>query len=240
MSDRDWKGLDRTIGRLFASEPAAEAALAASEAAGMPAIELAPGHAKLLMLLASIRGAKRILEIGTLGGYSTIWMARALPAQGRLISLEASERHAEVARANIESARLAKVVEVRVGQALDLLPQLSDEGAGPFDLVFIDADKDNNAAYFDWAVKLSRPGGAIVVDNVVRYGAQDTTSRGKDARSFMELVAEDRRVAATVIQTVSIKGHDGFLLAVVTGEGQGGSPAFERLGDAGLAKGRTR
>ncbi len=218
MSERDWTEIDRAVGRLFAADPAADAALAASEAAGLPAIELAPAHAKLLMLLGLIAGARRILEIGTLGGYSTIWMARALPADGRLVSLEADKRHAEVARSNIAQAGLSEVVEVRVGQALDLLPGLADEGAGPFDLIFIDADKPNNAAYFDWAVKLSRRGSAIVVDNVVRYGAQETTTHGGAAQSFMELIANDPRVSATVIQTVSVKGHDGFALAVATGE----------------------
>lgn len=220
MSEReDWRRIDRQIAELFVAEPGADAALAATDDAGMPAIELAPPHAKLLMLLASMRGAERILEIGTLGGYSTIWMARALPPNGRIISLEAKESHAELARANIDAAGLSKVAEVRVGEALDLLPRLQAEGAGPFEMVFIDADKDNNAAYFDWALKLSHPRAVIVVDNVVRYRAQDTSSRGKDdARSFMQVVAEDPRVDATVIQTVSIKGHDGFLLAVVKGE----------------------
>lgn len=216
MSERRWSEIDRNIARLFASDPAADAAIAASEAAGLPAIELAPPHAKFLMLLALIGGARRILEIGTLGGYSTIWMARALPADGRLISLEASERHAEIARANIERAGLSHVAEVRLGKALDLLPDIAEEGGGPFDLVFIDADKDGSAAYLDWAIKLSRRGTAIVIDNVVRFGAQDTTTRSGDVRSFMELLAREPRVSATVIQTVSIKGHDGFALAVVT------------------------
>ncbi len=217
MSREDWVGIDHTITELFASEPQAAAALQASLDAGLPAIELAPSHAKFLMLLAIIRGARRILEIGTLGGYSSIWMARALPADGRLISLEASEKHAAVARANIERAGLSSIVEVRLGQALESLAQLAQEGAGPFDMVFIDADKQNNAAYFDWAVQLSRPGAIIVADNVVRWGAQDATSRGKDSQSFMQLVAEDPRVIATAIQTVSVKGHDGFALAVVKG-----------------------
>jgi predicted O-methyltransferase YrrM len=218
MSERRWSEIDREIARLFASDPEADAAIAASEAAGLPAIELAPPHAKFLMLLALVGRARRVLEIGTLGGYSTIWMARALPADGRLISLEASNRHAEVARANVERANLSHLVEVRVGKALDLLPVIAEEGGGPFDLVFIDADKDNNAAYLDWAIKMSRRGTAIVVDNVVRYGAQDTTARGTEVRGFMELVAREPRVSATAIQTVSIKGHDGFALAVVTAE----------------------
>lgn len=218
LSERSWTEIDNRISDLLASDPVLDAALKASEAAGLPAIEVAPGHGKLLMLFALMCGARRILEIGTLGGYSTIWMARALPRDGRLISLEADETHADVARENIARAGLSDVVDVRVGQALDLLKQLAEEEAGPFDLVFVDADKDNNAAYLDWAVTLARVGSAIVIDNAVRYGAMDTTSRGKDAQSFMELMANDARVSATIIQTVSIKGHDGFALAVVTGE----------------------
>ncbi|MGH6925013.1 MAG: O-methyltransferase [Propylenella sp.] len=219
MSERSWTEIDRRIAGLFASDPAIDAALKASDSAGLPAIEVAPPHGKLLMLLALIRGARKILEIGTLGGYSTIWMARALPADGRLVSLEADESHAELAQRNIALAGLSGVVEVRLGRALDTLPKLAKEGAGPFDMIFIDADKENNPAYFDWAVKLSRPGGVIVVDNVVRYGAQDTKTYSGSVRSFMALVADDARVSATVVQTVSIKGHDGFLLAVVKGGG---------------------
>jgi predicted O-methyltransferase YrrM len=205
VSDKDkWVEVDTYIDGLFVNpDPVLEAALAASEAAGLPAIEVAPSHGKLLMLLATIRGARRILEIGTLGGYSTIWLARALPADGRLISLEASAKHADVARANIEAAGLSGVTEVRVGQALDTLPKLEEEGAGPFDFVFIDADKSNNVAYFRWALKLSRPGTAIFV---------------KGTRSLLKLISEEPRVSATVIQTVSVKGHDGFALAVVKDE----------------------
>jgi predicted O-methyltransferase YrrM len=224
VSDKDkWVEVDTYIDGLFVNpDPVLEAALAASEAAGLPAIEVAPSHGKLLMLLATIRGARRILEIGTLGGYSTIWLARALPADGRLISLEASAKHADVARANIEAAGLSGVTEVRVGQALDTLPKLEEEGAGPFDFVFIDADKSNNVAYFRWALKLSRPGTAIFADNVVRYGAvTDRASADasvKGTRSLLKLISEEPRVSATVIQTVSVKGHDGFALAVVKDE----------------------
>lgn len=223
MSAKDsWVEVDHYIADLFVNpDPALDATLAASAAAGLPDIEVAPSHGKLLMLLATIRGARRILEIGTLGGYSTIWLARALPADGRLISLEASARHAEVARANIERAGLSGVAEVRVGQALDTLPKLHEEGAGPFDFVFIDADKSNNSAYFQWALKLSRPGTVIVADNVVRYGAvTDSASADpsvKGVRSFMEVIAKEPRVSATAVQTVCIKGHDGFALAVVKG-----------------------
>lgn len=221
MSEKSWTEVDNYIADLFVHpDPALDAALAASEAVGMPAIEVAPSHGKLLMLFAKMVGARRILEVGTLGGYSTIWMARALPADGKLISLEASDKHAKVARANIERAGLSPVVEVRVGPALDTLPKLAEEGAGPFDLVFIDADKGNNPAYFDWALKLTKKGSVIVADNVVRYGAlvdmmsSDTSVKG--VRSFLELVANEPRVSATAIQTVCIKGHDGFALALVT------------------------
>jgi predicted O-methyltransferase YrrM len=219
-SNGNWVEVDHYIADLFVNpDPVLDATLEASAAAGLPDIEVAPSHGKLLMLLATIRGARRILEIGTLGGYSTIWLARALPADGRLISLEASAKHADVARANIERAGLSRVAEVRVGQALDTLPKLAEEGGGPFDFVFIDADKPNNSAYLQWALKLSRLGTVIVVDNVVRYGAvtddASSDSSVKGVRSFMELIAAEPRVSATAIQTVCIKGHDGFALAVV-------------------------
>ncbi len=225
MSDQQtWTDIDAYIADLFVHpDPVLDAALEATEEAGMPAIEVAPGHGKLLMLLAMVGGAHNILEIGTLGGYSTIWMARALPPEGRLISLEASADHANVAAANIERAGLSDRVEIRVGPALGALPKLAKEDVGPFDLVFIDADKENNPAYFDWALKMSRPGTMIVADNVVRYGglidgaSEDPSVEG--TRSFMEMVANEPRVSATAIQTVSLKGHDGFALAVVTGAG---------------------
>ncbi len=224
MSDQQtWTDVDANIADLFVHpDPELDAALEASKTAGMPAIEIAPSHGKLLMLLAMVGGAHRILEIGTLGGYSTIWMARALPPDGRLISLEASADHAKVAAASIENAGLSDRVEIRVGPALGALPKIAKEDVGPFDLVFIDADKENNPAYFDWALKLSRPGTMIVADNVVRYGGlMDDASEEpsvKGMRSFMEMVANEPRVSATAIQTVSLKGHDGFALAVVTGE----------------------
>jgi predicted O-methyltransferase YrrM len=181
----------------------------------LPRISVSPAHGKLLWTFARLLNARRILEIGTLGGYSTLWLARGLARDGRLITLEALEKHAKVARANIERAGLSSVVEVRVGQALATLPSL----AGPFDLTFIDADKRNNADYFSWALKLSRPGGLIVVDNVVREGAV-IDARSRDAavqgvRRLNELIAKERRVAATAIQTVGIKGYDGFAVALV-------------------------
>jgi predicted O-methyltransferase YrrM len=214
LPDATWTETDRLITRLFVSpDPALEAALQASEDAGLPPIEVAPGHGKLLMLLVQIRGARRILEIGTLGGYSTIWLARALPDDGRLITLEADEKHAKIAGANIARAGLAEKVEVRIGRALDTLAKLAVEGAGPFDLIFIDADKPNNPAYFAWALKLSRPGSVIVIDNVVRYGALEAA--GASPQNIMEIIAAEPRVSATAIQTVSVKGHDGFALALV-------------------------
>jgi predicted O-methyltransferase YrrM len=223
MSQQIWTAVDRYLGDLLiGSDAALEAALRASTEAGLPAINVAPTQGKLLHLLARIRGARAILEIGTLGGYSTIWMARALPADGRLVTLEIDPKHAEVARANIARAGLAQRVEVRLGRALDALPKLAAEGAGPFDLIFIDADKANIPAYFKWALQLSRPGSLIVVDNVVREGAVieadslDASVQG--VRRLNELMAAESRVSANTIQTVGVKGYDGFALALVIGE----------------------
>jgi predicted O-methyltransferase YrrM len=220
MTEQIWTAVDRYFGDLLApDDPALEKALANSAAAGLPAINVAPAQGKLLHLLARAIGARNVLEIGTLGGYSTIWLARALPDGGRVISLEADARHAEVARANIARAGLDTRVEVRLGMALDLLPGLAD-GTDPFDFVFIDADKPNNAAYFDWALKLSRPGSIIVVDNVVRAGEViDATSDSptvQGVRRFLERLAAEPRVSATAIQTVGTKGYDGFAIALVT------------------------
>jgi predicted O-methyltransferase YrrM len=221
MTEERWTAVDRYLGDLLASDdPVLEAALAASAAAGLPAINVSPVQGKLLHLLARAIGARNVLEIGTLGGYSTIWLARALPEGGRLISLEADARHAEVARANIARAGLQAVVEVRLGMALDTLPELAAEGREPFDFVFIDADKPNNAAYFDWALKLSRPGSIIVVDNVVRDGdvidADSDSSTVQGVRRLLERIAAEPRVSATAIQTVGAKGYDGFAIALVT------------------------
>ena len=221
VSENNWADVDRYIADLFVSpDPELDAARAASDAAGLPAIEVSPPHGKLLMLLARMIGARRILEIGTLGGYSTIWMARALPADGKLVTLEADRKHAEIARKNIASAGLGPKVDIRIGPALDTLPKLEAEAAGPFDLIFLDADKPNNPAYFQWALKLARPGSIIVADNVVRYGAvidmESTDANVKGVQSFLKIVAEEKRVSATAIQTVGLKGHDGFAIAVVT------------------------
>lgn len=214
MSAKEWSAVDDyLVGALLEADPVLEKALADSHAAGLPAINVAPNQGKFLHLLAQMIGARRILEVGTLGGYSTIWLARALPPEGRLITLEYEPRHAEVARANLARAGLSGQVEVRVGRAIELLPRLEPEA--PFDFVFIDADKQSNAEYFSWALKLSRPGSLIVVDNVVRAGAV-TNPQGEASvqgiRRMMELIAAEPRVTATAIQTVGSKGWDGFCL----------------------------
>ena len=218
MTHAVWAEVDQYFAdHLVEADPVLEAALAASEAAGLPAIAVAPNQGKLLHLLARLKGARRILEIGTLGGYSTIWLARALPEDGQLITLEFVPRHAEVARANIASAGLADRVEVRVGAALDTLPTLT----GPFDLFFVDADKANNAAYVEWALRLSTVGSLIIIDNVVR-GGQVVDDASNDpavlgTRELFELLASEPRLSATAIQTVGGKSYDGFALALVTG-----------------------
>ena len=222
MSQDLWTAVDRYIADLLVpADPALDEALAASAAAGLPPISVSPNEGKLLHLLARIQGARRILEIGTLGGYSTIWLARALPADGRLVTLEADPKHAEVACANLARAGLAGVVDVRVGRALDTLPRLLDEGQGPFDLVFLDADKPSNAEYVRWALRLSRPGTVIVADNVVRGGAlvdeRSDNSGIRGTRAMFELLAAEPRLSATAVQTVGSKGYDGFAIAVVTG-----------------------
>jgi predicted O-methyltransferase YrrM len=216
-----WSAVDSYIADLFlAPDPALEAALASSAAAGLPTINVSPTQGKLLHVLARVQGARRILEIGTLGGYSTIWLARALPADGRLITLEIDPRHAEVARANISRAGLAGVVEIRLGPALDTLPKLVSEGRGPFDLIFIDADKPGYADYLKWSLKLARRGTLIIGDNVVRKGAvADPGSKDENVqgiRKFNEVLAAEKRVTTTVIQTVGSKGYDGLALILVT------------------------
>jgi predicted O-methyltransferase YrrM len=221
-SQEEWTAVDEYVTKLLVKPDAAlETALQATAEAGMPAIAVSAPQGKFLALLAQILRARRILEMGTLGGYSTIWMARALPADGRLISLEVDPRHAKVASANLAAAGVDKIAEIRVGPALETLPKLADEGAEPFDLVFIDADKANIPAYFDWSVRLSRPGTVIVVDNVVRNGALlDASGRRADVvgvRRLHEALSSDDRVSATTLQTVGTKGYDGFTLAVVGG-----------------------
>jgi predicted O-methyltransferase YrrM len=206
---------------LVPADPVLDATLAASDAAGLPDINVAPHEGKLLEVLARLRGARTILELGTLGGYSTIWMGRTLPPDGHMVTLEADPRHAEVARANLARAGLADVVEVRVGPALDTLPKLVADGAGPFDLIFIDADKVGYPEYLTWSLRLSRPGTLIVADNVVRGGAvADPASRDPSVRAvrkFIEMIGADPRLTATAVQTVGSRGYDGFALALVTG-----------------------
>jgi len=220
MTQPTWTAVDRYLDEVLVGHDAVlEAALRASTEAGLPAINVAPTQGKLLNLLARVRGARAILEIGTLGGYSTIWLGRALPTGGRMVTLEIDAKHAEVARANLVRAGLSQRVEVRLGRALDSLERLETEGAGPFDLVFIDADKPNIPAYFKWALRLSRPGSLIVVDNVVRDGAvidaESADASVHGVRRLNELMASEPRVSATTIQTVSAKGYDGFALALV-------------------------
>lgn len=210
---------DYFTSHLSRDDEALEAAVRDSEAAGLPAISVTAPQGKLLRLLAEIQGARHILEIGTLGGYSTIWLARALPADGRLISLEYNPLHAEVATRNIARAGLDKQVEVRVGPALDSLPELADENPAPFDLVFIDADKANNPHYVEWALRLTRTGSLIVLDNVVRGGrvadADSIESDVQGTRTAIQLIGKHPRLTATAIQTVGRKGYDGFALARV-------------------------
>ena len=217
--DTRWNAVDEYFAPIVAQDQPLEAALAANEAAGLPPIDVSAAHGKMLHLLARIAGARKALEIGALGGYSTIWIARALPADGRLVTLEAVEEHASVARANIARAGLSDRVEVRVGAALDSLPKIEAEGLAPFDFVFIDADKENNANYLAWALRLSRRGTTIVVDNVVRDGRiLDAASRDLDVvgvHRMFDMMKSEPRLHATVIQTVGAKGWDGFALAVV-------------------------
>jgi predicted O-methyltransferase YrrM len=216
-----WKAVDAYVTEtVVAPDPALEEALAANAAAGLPSIDVSAPQGKLIHLLARMAGARKALEIGALGGYSTIWLARALPDDGRLITLELNPKNAEVARRNIARAGLGGRVEIRTGAALNALPKIEAEGLGPFDFVFIDADKTNNAAYLEWALRLSRPGTAIVVDNVVRDGeVVDAASRDPDVvgvRRMFELMAREPRLSATAIQTVGAKGWDGFALAIVS------------------------
>ncbi|MCU1494701.1 MAG: O-methyltransferase [Acidimicrobiaceae bacterium] len=218
-----WAAVDRYIvGHLVPTDDALDAALVASAEAHLPQINVAPNQGKLLALLAQSAGARKVLEIGTLGGYSTIWLARALPAGGRVVTLELSPVHADVARANIARAGLAGLAEVRVGPALETLPQLLEEGAGPFDFVFIDADKMNNPEYWSWAMRLVHRGSVVVVDNVVRQGRiLDASSADQDVlgtRLLFETIAADGRVSATALQTVGSKGYDGLAIALVTAD----------------------
>jgi len=221
MEDDLWQRVDGYLEEKFIGEDEAlEAALRASSEAGLPSIQVSPLQGKFLHVLARLLGARRVLEIGSLGGYSAIWLGRALPAGGSMVTLEVSPKHAEVARANLERAGLSGTVEVRVGPALDSLPKLADEvGDGAFDLAFIDADKPNNPGYFAWAMRLVRPGGAVVVDNVVRQG-RIADDRIGDAdvvgtRQLFDAMSASGGVSASAVQTVGAKGYDGFALAIV-------------------------
>ncbi len=222
MAEELWAAVDTYICNLLVPADAMlTAGLKAAEAAGLPQIAVSATQGKLLYLLARLQGAHNILEIGTLGGYSTTWLARALPANGRLITLELDPKHAEVASKNLALAGQFEKVEIRVGKALDSLPKPVAESRGPFDLIFIDADKQNIPAYFEWALKLSRPGTLVIVDNIIRDGkvidASSTDSNIQGVRRFNEMLAAEPRASATEIQTVGSKGYDGFALVIVDG-----------------------
>jgi predicted O-methyltransferase YrrM len=220
MAQDLWTAVDNYIADLFIQQDfALQAALDSSAAAGLPTINVSPAQGKLLHLLARVQGARKILELGTLGGYSTIWLARALPPDGRLISLEVDPKRAEIARANIARAELANMVEIKVGRAADSMQKLLAEGRGPFDLIFIDADKPSYAEYLQWSLKLSRPGTLILADNVIRKGAvadpASTDENVRGIRKFNEVLAVETRVTTSVIQTVGSKGYDGLALILV-------------------------
>jgi len=220
VSDPGWTDVDDYIvGHLIGADPALDGALAANAAGGLPAIDVSAAQGKMLHLLARMAGARRILEIGTLGGYSTIWLARALPEGGRLVTLELEPHHAEVARGSIAAAGLTDTVDIRVGPAIDTLDAMIAAGEGPFDLIFIDADKPSNVAYLRAAIALGRSGTAIIVDNVVREGgildADSDDDRIRGTRALFEAVAAEPRLSATAVQTVGAKKWDGFLLAML-------------------------
>ena len=221
MSARTWSRVDDYIvDKLLADDPVQDETLRRNAADGLPAIDVSAPQGKLLNLLVRMCGARRVLEIGTLGGYSTIWLARALPADGSLVTLEFEPRHAATAKRNIERAGFADRVDIRVGAAVDTLPILEAEGAGPFDFIFIDADKPSNPAYLEWSLRLSRPGTVIVLDNVVRDGevvdASNTDPRVIGTRAGFDFMAASPRLDATALQTVGSKGYDGFAIGIVS------------------------
>jgi predicted O-methyltransferase YrrM len=220
MSKELWSAVDGYIvSNLLPHDSVLEQALQSNAAAGLPSIDVAPNQGKLLHLLARIHRAECILEIGTLGGYSTIWLARALPTNGRLLTLEVNPHHAEIAAANVARAGLSAIVDIRVGPALETLAALQHERTASFDLIFIDADKPNNPAYLDWALKLSHPGTVIIVDNVIREGdvikPDSSDARVQGSRRLFEDLVANPHLDATALQTVGSKGHDGFVLAIV-------------------------
>ncbi|RWD60744.1 MAG: O-methyltransferase [Mesorhizobium sp.] len=220
MSARTWTAVDDYIvSSLFDADPALDAVLTANREQGLPAIDVSAAQGKLLSLLVRIGSAKKVLEIGTLGGYSTVWMARALPADGKVVTLELDPHHAKVARSNFERAGVSDKVDLRIGPALQSLAALANENAGPFDLIFIDADKPNNPNYLDWAMKLARSGTVIVCDNVIRDGAVVDERSGdvnvEGARAAFSFIGGEKRLDGTAIQTVGAKGYDGFAIAIV-------------------------
>ncbi|AZO07015.1 MULTISPECIES: O-methyltransferase [unclassified Mesorhizobium] len=220
MSSKAWAAVDDYIvSSLFEADPVLDAVLKANRDQGLPAIDVSPAQGKLLSLLVRIRGAKTVLEVGTLGGYSTIWMTRGLPADGKVVTLELVPHHARVAHSNFERAGVSDKVDLRVGPALQSLAALADQNAAPFDLIFIDADKPNNPNYLDWAMKLSRSGTVIVCDNVIRDGAVVKKNSGdvnvEGARAAFSFISGDKRLDGTAIQTVGAKGYDGFAIAIV-------------------------
>jgi predicted O-methyltransferase YrrM len=220
MSQKQWSAVDQYFAdKLIPADPALDAVLGANAAAGLPPHDVSPTQGKFLYLLALIKGARHILEIGTLGGYSTIWLARALPQGGRLVTLEANPWHAEIASTNLKFAKVDAMVDLRIGPAIETLARLVAERWAPFDLIFIDADKPNNPNYLFWALKLAKPGTIIIGDNVVRDGAvvdgKSTDANVHGVREFMDMMGESPRLSATALQTVGSKGYDGFSLAVV-------------------------
>ena len=220
MTQELWTAVDKYIvSKLHPHDESLDAAIRASDEAGLPPIQVSATQGKFLYILAKVHGSKRVLEVGTLGGYSTIWLAKALPDDGSLVTMELDEKHARVAKANLERAGVADKVEVLVGNAMDLLPELEKRNQAPFDLSFIDADKPNIPAYFEFALRMSRPGSLILVDNVVREGAvideNSTDVSVQGVRKFNDMLAADSRVTATALQTVGGKGYDGLAIALV-------------------------
>jgi predicted O-methyltransferase YrrM len=222
MTQEQWSAVDEYLAGLFVPpDPALDAALQATVDANLPPINVAPNQGKLLHILARIVGVRSILEIGTLAGYSTIWLARALPENGRLVTLEIDPTHAAVARSNIKRASLESLVDIRIGPAQTTLSQLNDEGAGPFDLVFIDADKPSTPGYLEWALRMTKPGSLIIIDNVIRNGAVSNPNSAdanvQGVQRALAMLADDSRVSTTALQTVGSKGYDGLAIALVTG-----------------------
>ena len=220
MSQELWTSVDNYLGEVLVRQDRhLDNAVAASDAAGLPSIQVSPPQGKLLEIMIEMMGARNILEVGTLGGYSTIWMARSLPVDGHVVTIEIDPKHAHVAQENFNRAGLAQKIELRTGNAREILPAMIDEGAGPFDFVFIDADKASNPDYFGWALEMSRPGSVIIVDNVIREGsivdAESEDASVKGVRRLNELMAGNPRISVTALQTVGIKGYDGFSVAIV-------------------------